>query len=145
MQDLSGKDVFDIVVRLPKTLSAATSVAEARAAFDDDHVHMLLITDDEGRLLGTLLRADLAEADDDGPAVASAQLQDRTFPPDLPAEQAFLRLVGRDERRRAVVDEEGRLLGLLALKRRRHGFCSDADVAARAADPEGRATAEASP
>jgi hypothetical protein len=37
-------------------------------------------------------------------------------------------------RRIAVVDEHGALLGLLCLKRSGTGFCSDDDVAARAAD-----------
>ena len=35
------------------------------------------------------------------------------------------------QRRRAVVDDSGRLLGLLCLKQRLTGFCSDDDVAAR--------------
>ena len=48
MQHLSGKDVHDVVVRLPKTLSPDTSVDQARAALHDDHVHMLLITNDQG-------------------------------------------------------------------------------------------------
>ncbi len=40
-------------------------------------------------------------------------------------------LLARGRRRLAVVDERGALLGLLCLKRRLTGFCSDADVAAR--------------
>jgi hypothetical protein len=42
--------------------------------------------------------------------------------------------VARGERRRAVIDADGRLLGLLCLKSRLTGFCSDSDVAARAAE-----------
>ena len=37
-------------------------------------------------------------------------------------------------RRLAVVDRSGHLLGLLCLKRSGRGFCSDAGVAARAAE-----------
>jgi hypothetical protein len=40
--------------------------------------------------------------------------------------------------RLAVVDDDGVLTGLLCLKRKLTGFCTDADVAARAAE---RATA----
>ena len=40
--------------------------------------------------------------------------------------------------RLAVIDEECRLLGLLCLKRTRLGFCSDADVQARAAERQQR-------
>ncbi|GAB6985032.1 CBS domain-containing protein [Nocardioides pyridinolyticus] len=134
MQDLWGKVVHDVVVRLPKTLSRATSVAEARAAFDDDHVHMLLLVDDDARLLGTLVRDDLPDAEDETPpaAMEHSVLRDRTVPPGVPAEAALQLLLSRGERRRAVIDQDGRLLGLLCLKRRLDGFCGDADVLARA-------------
>jgi CBS domain-containing protein len=125
---------MDLVVRLPKTMGPGATVAEARAAFADDHVHMLLLTD-AGRLLGTLLPGDLGDsAADDSPASDHATLDDRTVSPSLPAEDARLLLLASGQRRRAVVDGSGRLLGLLCLKRRRTGFCSDADVAARAAE-----------
>ena len=55
---LLGRTVGDVVVRLPKTLPPTLTVGQARAAFGDDHVHMLLVTD-AGRLLGTLVRGDL--------------------------------------------------------------------------------------
>jgi len=133
--DLLGRTVGDVVVRLPKTLPASLTVGGARVAFDDDHVHMLLMTDD-GRLLGTLVRDDLPDdADDAAPALEHASLSGRTIAPDVPAQDARLMLLARGRRRVAVVDAEGRLLGLLCLKRRLTGFCSDADVAARAADP----------
>jgi hypothetical protein len=62
---LDGQDAMDVVVRLPKTMGPRATVAEARAAFEDDHVHMLLLTDN-GRLLGALVPGDLpaSEADD---------------------------------------------------------------------------------
>ncbi|CUR57753.1 hypothetical protein NOCA2440001 [metagenome] len=37
-------------------------------------------------------------------------------------------------RRLAVVDGEGRLLGLLCLKQTRQGFCTETDVLARSGD-----------
>ena len=40
-------------------------------------------------------------------------------------------------RRLAVVDDDGDLLGLLCLKRTLDGFCSDADVRARALEHGG--------
>jgi len=131
---LDGQDVADVVVRLPKTWGPRATVAEARAAFEHDHVHMLLLTE-RGRLLGTLLRADLpAPGADDGRALAVATLEGRTVSPRLSAEDARQLLLTTGQRRLAVVDDSGHLLGLLCLKRRLSGFCSDADVAARAAD-----------
>jgi CBS domain-containing protein len=131
---LNGQEVADVVVRLPKTLGPRTTVAQAREAFDHDHVHMLLLTD-HGRLLGTLLRTDIPAPDsDERRALAVATLQGRTISPQVIAADARHLLLRTGQRRLAVVDDSGRLLGLLCLKRRLTGFCSDADVAARAAN-----------
>ncbi|GAA4369459.1 hypothetical protein [Nocardioides caricicola] len=128
---LTGK-VADNVVRLPKTLPLTTTVAEARAEFADDHMHMLLLTAN-GFLLGTLVRSDIAETDSDADlALVYSSMEGRTVPPSVNAEVMRRVLVASGDRRRAVVDREGRLVGLLCLKRRMSGFCSDADVAARA-------------
>jgi CBS-domain-containing membrane protein len=108
-----GLDVLDVVVRLPKTMGPRATVAEARAAFADDHVHMLLLTD-KGRLLGTLVPSDLpASGAFDAPASGYATLDGRTVPPYLPAEDARQLLLSTGQRRRAVVDPSGRLLGIL--------------------------------
>lgn len=137
--ELLDKSVLDVVVRMPKTLSPRATAAEARAALEDDHVHMLVITDG-GRLLGTLVREDLA-----APVVATdlalerAVVDDRTIRPDVGAEEARRVMLERGVRRLAVVDDDGMLLGLLCLKRRLTGFCSDDDVRARAEDVQASA------
>ncbi len=124
--------VAEVVVRLPKTMPIDTRVREARAALGDDHVHMLLLAD-QGRLRGTLTRGDIPDhADDMALALPYAEVEGRTVSSDLPAEQARLLMIRRDQRRLAVVDADGALLGLLCLKRRHIGFCTDEDVNARA-------------
>jgi CBS domain-containing protein len=133
MRDLTDKAVLDVVVRFPKTLGPTVTVADARAAFAN-HVHMLLITASDGRLLGTLVRDDLADVDDASLALQHAVLHGRTIPSTMPAEEALRMLVDQRARRRAVVSDDGQLLGLLCLKRRFNGFCSDADVLARASE-----------
>lgn len=121
----------DVALRHPKTMARKVTVADARAAFADSHVHMLLITA-AGRLLGTVIRDDLpADAPGTEPALRYAELGDRTISPDTPVDDARALLHERGWRRLAVVDPSGRLLGLLCLKRRRTGFCSDEGVAAR--------------
>ena len=134
------ESVADVVVRLPKTLPADARLAAARAALDDDHVHMVLLTH-RGRLVGTILRSDLpdiatAGAVDERTEAAApyAVLAGRTVSSHVPAEDARRIMIHRGQRRLAVVDDEGTLLGLLCLKRGWAGFCSDTDVAARAAD-----------
>jgi CBS domain-containing protein len=127
--------VGEVLVRHPKTLPVDTSVGLARACFTDDHVHLLLLTE-SGRLIGTLVRTDLGDDLDDADlALPWSRMSGRTIPADMPAERARELLVRSGQRRRAVVDDNGNLLGLLCLKRHLAGFCSDADVAARAADP----------
>ena len=55
---LTGLTVKDVMVTAPATMRPTATVADARAFFEDDHVHMALIAS-SGRLLGTLVRADL--------------------------------------------------------------------------------------
>lgn len=129
--ELVGRTVADVMIHRPKTLPATASVAEARAELLDDHVHVVLIVE-SGTLVGTVERIDLVGAPGSAPALEHAVLDGRTVAPTAAAEDARLLLLARGCRRLAVVDERGALLGLLCLKRRLTGFCSDADVAARA-------------
>lgn len=124
--------VAEVMVTQPKTLPADASIADAQTAFEDDHVVMLLLT--SGRaLLGTLLREDLpADASPCGPALPLAHVDGRTVAPTEDADAAQRRLLENGTRRLAVISNDGELLGLMCLKRRRNGFCSDAGIAARA-------------
>jgi hypothetical protein len=122
--------VREVMLRHPKTLPARASIAQARAALNNDHVHLVLLT--EGRkLVGTLTRTDLPPPGTLGPALAWSMLVDRTVSPDTPTTVVHDLLIDQGIRRVAVVDADGSLLGLMCLKQRRTGFCSDADVAAR--------------
>lgn len=132
---LENKRVHEVVVHLPKTMSEELTVAQARAALEEGHVHMLLITA-AGRLLGTLVRGDLPLLGSDSTrALGFAVLRGRTVSPDVAATAAMCTMLESGQRRLAVVDEGGALLGLLCLKRRLTGFCSDADVQARVDQP----------
>lgn len=124
--------VRDVMVRNPKTLSADASIDAARAALADDHVHMLLLTQGD-TLRGTLLRTDLTDVPGSDPALEWSVLTGRTVAPNasIHAVQAHLRQ--NEMRRLAVTDVELRLLGLICFKRSRSGFCSNADIASRAA------------
>lgn len=132
---MTSRCVGDVMVRTPLVRSRSTSVEQARVFFESDHVHMLLITA-TGRvgepLLGTVLRDDLPPNGAD--ALAHARLVGRTVREDATLEEARQVLRAAGGRRLAVVDDAGRLTGLLCLKRDGSGFCSDADVASRRAD-----------
>lgn len=124
-------DVGAVMITEPKTMTTDATVAEVKAVFRDDHVHMVLLTE-SGVLAGTLVRADVHDAADAAPALPLAVLAGRTIPPSASVEEARRALVATGARRLAVVDGDGVLLGLLCLKRSRTGFCSDLDVRARA-------------
>lgn len=124
--------VAQVMVQHPKVLPVDAAVGRVRAAFEDDHVHMVLLTD--GNLLrGTVLRSDVPDtATDAQKAIRFALLTDRTVSATAPADAVLQWLAARQQRRLAVVDDGGRLVGLMCLKARGTGFCSNADVAARA-------------
>jgi len=138
---LTGLTVKDVMVTAPATMRPTATVADARAFFADDHVHMALIAT-SGRLLGTLVRADIDDLDDDAaPALSRSRLDGRSVALGKPAEDVRLRLIAHGVRRLAVVDDAGALAGLLCLKRKLTGFCTDADVTARAAERAAAPTA----
>ena len=138
---LTGLTVKDVMVTAPATMRPTATVADARAFFADDHVHMALIAT-SGRLLGTLVRADIDDLDDDAaPALSRSRLDGRSVVLEKPAEDVRLRLIAHGVRRLAVVDDAGALAGLLWLKRKLTGFCTDADVTARAAERAAAPTA----
>lgn len=123
--------VAGAMITAPKTLGVAASIADARQALADPHVHMLLLTSD-GILRGTLVRDDLRhDLDPRRPAVSLATLAGRTIDPGRSLDDAALVLDRSMARRLAVTDHTGRLLGLLCLNRTRQRFCTDADVLAR--------------
>jgi CBS domain-containing protein len=129
---VAGPTVADVMIGRPKTLPSDASVAAARAVLADDHVVLVLLTED-GVLRGTLLREDLPDtAPGPAPALPLSRLTGRTVAPGAPLADVHELLVRTGRRRLAVVDEEGRLLGLVCLKRRRTGYCTDAGVAERA-------------
>ncbi len=126
--------VQDAMLRRPRTTPAEATVAELRRFFADDHVHAALLVEDGERLVAVLERDDLAGAAWWTRARDVGALAGRIVRPD--ADLATVRASMHAGRRRlAVVDADGRLLGLLCLKRHGRGFCSDAEVAARPGTP----------
>ncbi len=98
--DETESTVVEVMLRDPKTLPVHASIADARPALGNDHVHMLLLT--EGRtLVGTLTRNDLPPTGIAGPAVPWPTLVGRTVPPHAPAAAVQDLMVDRGIRRGA--------------------------------------------
>jgi CBS-domain-containing membrane protein len=123
------------MVTICKTHGPETRLTEIRRLFNDDHVHMALIVASDGQLLTTIERADLREAIPGSiPARHLGTIADRVISPHQSLEYAMAALKWGHRRRLAVIDDSGRLLGLLCLKRHGDGFCSDEGVRQRAAE-----------
>jgi predicted transcriptional regulator len=115
----------------PRVHRPSSTVAELRAFFSDDHVHMALLVEGQ-KLVGTIERADLtSRISAEMPASTIARLEGRTISREAPLHEALDAMTRAGRRRLAVTSEDSTLLGLLCLKASGVGFCSDADVASR--------------
>lgn len=130
----SRRTVGDAAVTVVKALGPGATIADVEAFFEDDHVHLAVVVEGR-RVLTAIERADLSGAGrPDQPARDIGTLVGRCAHADDDLARTSLRMIGQARRRLVVLDDEGRLLGLLCLKRHRRGFCSDEDVLARASD-----------
>jgi hypothetical protein len=128
--------VGDAMVTYPKVHDPGSGLAEIRALLEDDHIHMALIVTAGGRLVTTIERSDLAAATSGSAAVTRlGTLIGRTAGPADPLGAATAALLREGRRRLAVVDDCGRLLGLLCLKRDGTGYCCDEGIRGRAQRP----------
>lgn len=129
---LSCALVSDAMIRDPKVLGPAATIAQVREFFRDDHVHAALLVD-HFRLLAVVEPSDLIDSPPaSSPAVTIGCLRGRVTRPDADLVTTWEVMTALGRRRLAVVDSRGNFLGLLCLKRSGLGFCSDADVRARA-------------
>ncbi|HEY1618612.1 MAG TPA: hypothetical protein VGG25_13405 [Streptosporangiaceae bacterium] len=123
--------VADAMVCHPKISPEGSTVGDVRMFFADDHVHAVLIVSGT-RLITVIDRADLGpEAADSAPAVCLGSLRGRVVAPTEPTAVALRQMIATSRRRLAVVGPDGTLRGLLCLKRRGIGFCSDENVRER--------------
>lgn len=124
------------MINYPKQVDSTITIGQAEELFTDEHVHMLLLVENQ-QLVGTLLRADLHDTPlPPDPARPLSVLNGRWVRADRDAADLLARMSTQRIRRLAVVDETLNLKGLLCLKRTGTGFCSDADVQARASSDQ---------
>ncbi len=132
-----NRTVGDAMVTTPVTHPPETTLAEAVASLDNPHRHLLLIVDD-GRLLGTVEREDLGGVAGADALALTVARDGRTARADDELGPVWAAMTAAGERRRAVVDDDGTLLGLLCLKRSGTGFCTDEGVRSRSAARAGQ-------
>ena len=122
MHTMSPETVRDAMVPEPTTLAAGASAQDAGRSFaDSTDVRAIFVTDDGGRLLGvvtrkTLVREVVAAGLDPG-AVALSEIAEPpnfTLAAGLGLDDGFHLLEERDLERVPVVEEDGRLVGVLS-------------------------------
>lgn len=125
------------MINCPKQVDSTITIGQAEELFTDEHVHMLLLVESQ-QLVGTLLRTDLHDKplSPELPARPFSILSGRWVPPDRAVADLMAWMSSQRIRRLAVADETLNLKGLVCLKRTGTGFCSDADVHARAASTQ---------
>ena len=129
MRTMSPETVRDAMVPEPTTLAAASSAQEAGRLFaDTGEVRAIFVTEDGGRLLGVVTRKTLvrevvaAGRDPNGVTMREiAEPPNFTLDAGLELDEAFRFLEEHDLERVPVVEEGGRLVGVLsrAVVRRR--------------------------
>jgi CBS domain-containing protein len=122
MPAMSPETVRDALVPEPTTLAAEASAQELGRCFaDNDDVRAIFVTEDGGRLLGvvtrkTLVREVVAAGLDPGTVTLRAIAEPPNFTLDagLELDDAFRFLEEQDLERVPVVEEDGRLVGVLS-------------------------------
>jgi hypothetical protein len=131
----AGRCVADAMITRPSTHPVTCSLGEIACYFRDDHVHMALITAPDGLLVTTIIRSDLdghgVQAAGRIPAAEFGTVAGRIARPADDLTAAAVRLTSTSQRRLAVIDDAGRLVGLLCLKKNGSGFCSEENVRQR--------------
>jgi CBS domain-containing protein len=122
----AGPRVEDVMLREPRTYAPDTTVAEARAEFENPKVRLLLVARDD-TYLGAVTRETLGdELGGDVPLEALAAGERIQIDPDDPVERAVELLDARQTDRLPVVEDDGTLVGLVCFNRRQGHFCVDA-------------------
>jgi CBS domain-containing protein len=123
--------VADAMIQAPKISGPEATVRDVKALFENDRVHAVLIAH-RGMLLAVVERSDLDRStSDEASALSVGGLSGRVVAGDHSLQAAHRLMTGSGRRRLAVVDEDGRLVGLLCLKRNGRGFCSSANLRSR--------------
>jgi CBS domain-containing protein len=104
-------------------LPATTTVAEARDYFAaSSHRRLAVVADEDGVYVGSLTPAHLTSGDPARPAAEVADMGP-TVSPGEPAEVGRDLALGTDSRRIPVIDDDGRLVGILAVTSDLQCFC----------------------
>jgi CBS domain-containing protein len=122
----AGPRVEDVMLRGPRTFDPETTVAEARAAFENPRVRLLLVARGDA-FLGAVTRETIGdELGGDVTLEALATDASTLVDPADPVDRAVELLELKQTDRLPVVTDDRTLVGLVCFNRRHGHFCVDA-------------------
>lgn len=140
--------VASIALSTPALLPATATVGEVRGFLAGGHVHLALLAEADRSLTTCVTHTDLGDAThlpDTAPARGLGTTTDRVVRAGDDAEEVAARMARDGVRRLVVVDDRGRVVGLVCRKRSGRGFCTDDGVTARRAEREADPTSARTP
>ena len=123
LDDVTGLTAADLMHRRISTVQASATVGELRAYFAESTSHRVALLVDGDRYAGSIAAEALGEDIDDAATVAELADRGETVTPGTPAETARRRALEMATSRLPVVDDDGRLAGIIAINHARDGFC----------------------
>jgi CBS domain-containing protein len=120
--DVDGLTAADLMHRRLTTLPATATVRELRAYFAESESHRLALIVDGDRYVGAVAAGALGGAADDASAAELARAEP-VVRAGAPAAEAQAAALADPSSRLPVVDDAGRLVGIVAINRARDGFC----------------------
>ncbi|MEA2190080.1 MAG: hypothetical protein QOI73_201 [Solirubrobacteraceae bacterium] len=115
--------VRDIVHAKLSTLEATATVADVRAYFSASASRRQAFVVDDGRYVGSLTLADVEGEQDPERLAAELAAPGTTIGPDAPATVGRDLALQTDARRVPVIDEDGTLIGVVAVTGDLTSFC----------------------
>ena len=122
----AGPRVEDVMLRGPRTVGPETTVAEARAAFENPRVRLLLVARGDA-FLGAVTRETIGDQLGSDVTLEALATDDSTLvDPTDPVDRAVELLELKQTDRLPVVTDDRTLVGLVCFNRRQGHFCVDA-------------------
>jgi CBS domain-containing protein len=122
LDEAAGLTVADVTHSRVTVFGADATVGELREWFEEKEGHRLAVLADDGRYAGSLVPEDIDGAEPERPARELAR-SGPTVAPGEPAKRGEELALSTPARRVPVVDDGGRLLGIVAITPDLQGFC----------------------
>ncbi len=120
----AGPRAADVMLRAPRAVPPGTTVAEARATFENPRVRLLLVADGD-RFLGAVTREHVGDGVPDDTTLAGLAAESALVRPEEPVDRVVALLEADGSDRLPVVEGDGTLVGLVCFNRRHGHFCVD--------------------